>query len=212
MATLTALYTRIILDIDRDDMGSGGSLEQAKIDAVADAIAQYKMEQFWFNRASGSGNTSADDATLAMPSGVFYPNVVSYDGEALVRVPLHEIEHRTETGIPEYWAENEDTIQLWPIPDGVYAITVNGLADIDAPASGGDSNIWTTEAYNLILNAAKRILAEGPLHWPERVGSFLAAEERALKALRRESMHRRAAKLRSDLPPGRMIFDINRGW
>ena len=96
MATLKQLYTRIILDIDRDDMGTGQALDQAKIDAVADAIAQYKMEAFWFNRASGSGNTSADDATLAMPSGVFVPNVVAYDGEALVRVPLHEIEHRTD--------------------------------------------------------------------------------------------------------------------
>lgn len=212
MATLTQLYTRIILDIDRDDMGTSQALDQAKIDAVADAIAQYKMEAFWFNRASGSGNTSADDATLAMPSGVFVPNVVAYDGEALVRVPLHEIEHRTETGVPSHWAENEETIQLWPIPDGTYAISVYGLADIDAPAAGGDSNIWTTEAYNLILNAAKRILAEGPLQWPERVGSFLAAEDRALKALRRESRKRDRSPLRTDLPLSRGAFNINRGY
>lgn len=212
MATLDQLYTRIILDLDRDDMDAGEALVQAKVDAVADAIAQYKMEAFWFNRASGSGNTTADVATITIPSGVYVPNVVSYDGEALVRVPLHEIQHRTETGVPSYWAENEESIQLWPIPDGVYSISVYGLADIDAPASGGSSNIWTTEAYNLILNAAKRILCEGALQWPEKVASALAAEDRALMALRRESRRRDRSPLKTDLPLSRDAFNINRGW
>ena len=38
------LYARIILDLNRDDMGSGGELEQAKIDAVADAIELHAGE------------------------------------------------------------------------------------------------------------------------------------------------------------------------
>jgi hypothetical protein len=80
MATLTQLYTRIILDTNRDDMASGGELEQAKIDAVADAVEFHSDEQFWFNRASGSGNTTAADATLAMPTGVRVPSVVAYLG------------------------------------------------------------------------------------------------------------------------------------
>lgn len=211
MATLTQLYTRIILDLDRADMGSGGDLEQAKIDAVADAIAQYKLERLWFNRANGSGNTVADTATIAMPSGVYIPEVVSYDGEALVRVPLHEIQHRTETGVPSHWAENEETIQLWPIPDAVYAIKVYGSADIDAPAAGGDSNIWTVEGYSLILNAAKRILF-GVLRDPEGAAMAANAEDRALTILRRESARRWQSPRRSDVPQTRTTFNINRGY
>lgn len=210
MATLTALYTRIILDTNRDDMGSGGELEQAKIDAVADAIQHFKAEQFWFNRASGSGNTTADDATLAVPTGVHVPNVVSYNGGALVRVPLADIECRTETGVPSKWAENEEQIQLWPIPDAAYAISVYGTADIDAPATGNDSNIWTTEAYDLILAEAKVILCRGPLRDPEGLGLAKDARAEALSALRRESRRRSASPLQTDLLVGEP-FDIING-
>ena len=57
MATLAQLKTRIILEVDRDDLGSGGEAEQALIDACTDAIEHYSGEEFWFNRASGSGDT-----------------------------------------------------------------------------------------------------------------------------------------------------------
>lgn len=202
MATLTQLYTRIILDTNRDDMGSGGELEQAKIDAVVDAINHYKAEQFWFNRASGTSNTTAADATLTMPTGVYVPKTVSYLGCALRRVQLDEIEHRTETGVPQVWAENEEQIQLWPIPDGTYAIYVYGTADIDAPSSGGSSNIWTTEAYDLILNAAKISLYRGPLRDPEGLALAKDGLNEALGALQRETRQRARSGLLSDLPRG----------
>lgn len=201
MATLAQMYTRLILDLNRDDMGSGGELEQAKIDAVVDAINHYKAEQFWFNRASGSGNTTATDATLTMPTGVYVPKVVSYLGVELTRVPLDKIEHRTETGSPRQWAENEETAQLWPIPDGTYAIFVFGTADIDAPASGS-SNIWTVEAFDLILSEAKVILCRGPLRDIEGLALAKDARQDALDALLRESRRRSRAPLRSDIPAG----------
>lgn len=210
MATLTALYTRLILDLNRDDMGSGGELEQAKIDAVADAINHFKAEQFWFNRASGSGATTASDGTLTIPSGVHVPHVVAYSGNELTRVPLAQIEHKDDTGIPTQWAENEEQIQLWPIPDAAYTIYVYGTADIDAPASGAASNIWTTEAYDLILSEAKVILCRGPLRDPEGLAMAKDARAEALSALRRESRRRSAAPLQTDLVVGEP-FNITSG-
>lgn len=210
MATLTQLYTRIILDTNRDDMGTSGELEQAKIDAVVDAINHFKAEQFWFNRASGSGATTADDATLTIPTGVYVPKVVSHDGVALERVPLCDIEHRTETGPPSKWAENEEAIELWPIPDAAYTLYVYGTADIDAPASGATSNIWTTEAYDLILAEAKAILCRGPLRDIEGLALAKDARDEALSALRRESRRRGQSPLRSDLPLTGS-FNINTG-
>lgn len=209
MATLAQLYTRLILDTNRDDLGSGGELEQAKIDAVDAAIAQFKAEQFWFNRASGSGATTATDATLALPSGVYVPKVVSYSGQPLQRVPLCEIEHRTETGVPSKWAENEETIQLWPIPDAAYTISVFGTADTDAPASGS-SNIWTVEALELILAEAKVILCRGPLRDPEGLALAKDARDEALSFLRRESRRRSESQLRTELPIS-SSFNINTG-
>jgi hypothetical protein len=211
MATLTQLYTRIILDLNRGDMGASGELEQAKIDAVVDAIDKYKTEQFWFNRASGTGNTTAADATLTMPTGVYVPKMVTYLGRDLTRVGLDTIEARTETGRPTQWAEDEETIHLWPIPDATYALYVYGTADIDAPASGASSNIWTTEAYRLILNEAKMILCRGPLRDPEGLDLARDGRDDALAALRRESRNRDRAPLVTDIPPTREVYNINLG-
>lgn len=211
MATLTALYTRVILQTNRDDMGSGGALEQAKIDAVAQAVEDYSDWQFWFNRASGTGNTSASTATIAMPTGIRTPEVVTYLGAALNKVPLNEIEYRTETGIPSLWAEDEGTIHFWPIPNGTYAIYVYGTASTGVPASGSDSNIWTTEAYDLIVAATcKRLYRD---YFRDVDGATLAqvAEDRALAKLQRETRRRDIAPMYSDVPRSRYDYDINRG-
>lgn len=209
MATIDQLYTRIILDTNRDDMSSGGELEQAKIDAVTAAIDKHKAEPLWFNRASGSGVTSPANAALPIPSGVFVPAIVAYRGEALARVPLGDIEHRAETGLPTHWAANEETIQLWPIPDAAYTLFVYGTADIDAPAAG-EANIWTTQAYDLILAEAKAILCRGPLRDPEGLILAKDAREEALAALRRQSRTRSVSPLKTQLSISDH-FNINRG-
>ena len=210
MATLTQLYTRIILDLNRDDMGTSGELEQAKIDAVVAAINRHKAEQFWFNRASGTGNTTSTDATLTIPTGVYVPKMVTYLGRDLTRVGLDTIEARTETGRPTHWAEDEETIHLWPIPDATYALYVYGTADIDAPSAAAE-NIWTTEAYELILAEAKVILCRGPLRDPEGMQLAKDAREEALSFLRRESRSRDKAPLVTDIPPTREVYNINLG-
>lgn len=208
MATLAQLYARIILDTNRDDMGSGGESEQAKIDAVVDAINHYKAEQFWFNRASGTGGTTPATATIALPAGVYVPKVVSYEGEPLLRVPLDAIEYRTDVGPPSKWAESEGSIQLWPIPDAAYTLHFYGTADIDAPAAEGDSNIWTTEAYSLILNEAKAILYRGLLRDPEGLMLSKDARQETLTMLRRETRQRSTSGLTTDLPNMVGIYNI----
>ena len=215
MATLTALYTRIILDLNRDDMGSGGDLEQAKIDAVADAVEFYSDEQFWFNRASGTASTVASTATVALPTGVRLPTVVSYLGEPLRQVPLDrisEVYNATTplTGRPYWWAEDEGLIRLYPTPNAVYALSVYGLASTGVPAAGGDTNIWTTEALPLILARAKKILLRGPLRDPEGAALMAQAEDEALTKLRRETRRRGRSTLSTDLPAA-TGFNINTG-
>lgn len=207
MATIAQLYTRIILDTNRDDMGSGGELEQAKIDAVADAIATYASELFWFNRKTGTASTVASTATVALPSGMRIPLVVSYNQSPLRQVGLEDIEHLTSTGTPTAWAENEGVIQLSPIPDAVYSLKVTGIAELGVPAS---TNEWTTEAYKLILNEAKLTLYAGPLRDPEGAKLAMVMRDDALSALRRETRRRGRMGLVADLP-GSAAFNINTG-
>jgi hypothetical protein len=208
VATLTQLYTRLILDTNRDDMGSGGELEQAKIDAVADAIELHADEPFWFNRASGSVSTVAATATVALPAGIRVARKITRLGEALSKVPLEAIAGRTETGAPSRWAENDGAIQLWPIPDAVYSLSLFGTADLGVPAT---SNEWTSEGYRLILAEAKIILCRGSLRDPDGLALAKDARDEALAKLRRETMRRCGAAFRTDLPGASSSFSITRG-
>jgi hypothetical protein len=210
MGTLGQLYTRLILDTNRDDMAVGGELAQARIDAVADAVEQHADEQFWFNRSSATATTSAGDATLPLPAGIRIAGLIALAGEPLAKVPLERIEHRTETGRPARWAENEGTIQLWPIPDGAYALSIHGLASTAVPALESESNHWTSEAGRLILATAKKILYRGSLRDPEGYALARDEEEEALARLRRETRRRDRAGLAGDLPL-RGGFDIVAG-
>ncbi len=202
MATITQLYTRIILDTNRDDMGSGGELEQAKIDAVADAIENYADELFWFNRKSGTAPTVANTATVALPSGMRIPTLVNYLGSPLLKVPLEAIEAAQNVstptvGPPSQWAEDEGLIRLYPTPDAVYTIGVFGIAELGVPAT---TNEWSVEGYRLILAEAKKILYRGPLRDPE--GAALANDEiaEALTKLRRETRRRGVVSATTDIP------------
>lgn len=211
MATLDQFKTRIILATNRTDMGSGGALEQALIDSYTQAIENYSDYQFWFNRASGTGNTVAATATITMPTGIRNAEVVSYIGIALRKVPLNEIEYRTETGPPSLWAEDEGAIHFWPIPDAIYAMSVYGNDSAGVPASGSASTIWTTTAYDLIAQATLKILYRDYLRDADGATLAQAAEAEALAKLQRETTKRGIAPMSSDVPRGRYAFDITRG-
>lgn len=212
MASLAQLYTRLILDLNRDDMGAGGESEQAKIDAVADAIENYADELFWFNRKSGTLATAATVATSALPSGMRIPQIVTYLGSELLKVELGDIEAvyngtTPVTGIPSRWAEDAGTVHWWPTPDAVYSLPVYGIADLGVPAS---TNAWSTEAYNLILNEAKVLLCAGPLRDADGFALATNAVSRALAKLRRETRRRGSVRAMTDLPI-QQRYNINTG-
>lgn len=210
MATLDQLKTRIILEVDRDDLGAGGEAAQALVDAYGEAIDHYSSEEFWFNRASASANTVGGSAALSMPAGIRFAHSIARGGEALQKVSLSEIQHRTETGVPSHWAQSGGAIQLWPIPDAAYAITVHGLASTGIPTNGGESNIWTSEACHLIVARSKvalfRIFKEF-----DAMQAAQAEETEALSRLRSETRRRGASPLRSDVAASNPKFDIVRG-
>lgn len=213
MATLAELKTRIRLETNKDDIAASGEAAQALTDALTRAVEYYSTEQFWFNRASGSTNTVAGTATIALPSGVRYPTLAAYLQEPLIKTDLDKIEHLTTTGLPQYWAENESLIQLYPVPDAVYAIKIYGLASTALPDDAA-SNIWTSEALDLICARAKFILYRDIWRDMEGVQLAASAEGEALSRLRKETRRRGIAPLRSrgDEPwSARSSFNINRG-
>ena len=210
MATLDQLKTRIILEVDRDDLGPGAEAAQALIDACGEAIDHFSSELFWFNRASASANTVVGSAALAMPDGIRFAHGVAHSGEALQKVPLEEIQHRTETGVPSCWAQSGGAIQLWPIPGAAYAIIVHGLASTGIPASGGESNIWTSEACHLIVARSKVTLFRMFKEY-DAMQAAQAEEAEALSRLRSETRRRGVSPLRCEVAVSNPTFNIIRG-
>ena len=198
MATLDQLYTRLILDLNRDDMGAGGELEQAKIDAVADAIEGHADELFWFNRTNGTASTVAGSASVALPAGMRIAELVTWLGAALPKVALAAIEAAVNpavplAGPPAQWAEEAGAIHLFPTPNAAYALGVYGLAELGVPGSGSGANGWTNEGFRLILAEAKKILCRGPLRDPDGLALAKDAAAEALTKLRRETRRRGVA-------------------
>lgn len=197
MATIAEFKIRIIAETNRDDMGSGGELETVLANTIARAIDFHADELFWFNRKTGTANTVASTATVALPTGMRIAQAVSYNQSPLLKVALADIEHLTTAGQPSLWAENEGLIQLSPVPDAVYALSVYGVADLGVPAS---TNEWTTEAQDLIAATTRKILYRDVLRDIDGYNLSRAAEEEELTKLRRETRRRGRVGLSTDLP------------
>jgi len=214
MATLLELKTRIRLETNKDDIASGGEAEAALTTAIARAIEYYSDEAFWFNRDSGPSPTTSGTAYVSVPYAVRIPETVSCNGVPLQKVSLSQIEPLTDRGQPSHWAENGGIIQLWPIPDATYSLSVHGIAQIDAPESDGDETVWTNEAYDLIAARTRFLLFRDIWRGVEGVQLAASAEGEALSRLRKETRRRGIAPLRStgDEPwSARSSFNINRG-
>jgi len=218
MATLDELKARIRLETNRDDIAASGEAEGALTTAIVQAIEYYSDEPFWFNHygatITAAANTTGGVDYVAIPATIRVPQKVSFDGEDLQRVDLAAIEARTDAGRPTRWAASGDTIALWPVPDAAYALAVFGIAKVAIPGSGGASNIWTTEANDLVTARAKFLLYRDVWRDNDGVQFAAQAEGEALSRLRKETRRRTMVPLRStgDEPwSAPSQFNINRG-
>jgi len=211
MATLDDLKTRIRLETGKDDIADGGEAEAALDTAIERAVEFYAERRFWFNQDSGTASTVASTAYVNTPYAVRVPEVVSYSGTALRKRSLSEFQHLTDTGQPLYWDERGDRIYLYPIPNAVYALSVYGIAQIDAPTSGSDETVWTNEAYDLIAARTRFLLYRDQWTDMDRMTLAAQAEAEALDRLETESRRRSRTMLRhkSEAPWLRAITDSN---
>lgn len=200
MATLADLKTRIAEELVRDDMGTDGDNEDALDRACDSAISYYADELQWFNDSTGTATTVASTATVSLPTGMRYATQVSYLEEPLTKAKLDDILIYDDTGPPSHWAMDGSTIRLFPIPDGAYSLSVQGVADFDDVT-------FPPEHYDLIAARVKVILLRFPLRDPEGLALARDEENDALQRVRRESRKRRVVPLKTEL--GGRSYNIN---
>lgn len=212
MADLTALKLEIATEMDRDDIAVSGALESTLLKHIQDACEYFSDTKFWFNSVVVSVNTAAATQTVAIPSTVRIVERVTIpaSGVELQEVQIDDLPDGSESGVPSRYAYYNDNLRLWPIPAGIYALRLYGIAKVAAPSSGSDSSIWTNEASRLIRARTKMTLWRGVFRDPD--GAQLAQAEviEELARLQRETMRRLVSPLRvpSDFAAMRQNYSL----
>lgn len=196
MATYLELRTRIITELARDDLED--DLATTLVKHCERACEYYADRKFWFNSVITTATTSANTATVTIPSGVRVierVTVPAYDVE-LREVTLTGLGDDTVYALPDRYSYYNDTIRFYPIPDQAYTLNIYSISQVDAPSDDGDTNIWTTEAEDLIVGHVKATLARSVFRDPEGYQLFAGERQDALARLRRETAKRLETPLR----------------
>lgn len=198
MTTLATLKAQIADDLDRSD----GSIDSQIATEITNAIRHYQRHRFYFNEtrdvtfstvASQTAYDSTDAAAIPYAVRIDQAHItVSGQRHELTRRDFYELETLYDTtaasGEPYEYAYYDQQVWLYPIPNAVYTVRLLGLFRIDGPASDSEAgNPWMTEAFELIRCRAKVYLAAHKLYDQQLAATMQAAEEDALRLLRKDT-------------------------
>ena len=192
MSTYATMRTRIEDEIARSDLTTNVNR------AILSAIEHYKDERFWFNELRDTASTASGTQNYLMPDAAAERPLIRADRLTITvnsniidlgdPRPHDEIVRLTtsssRTGIPDRWSMYQDSIWLYPIPNGTYTLTLWYVGQLAALSADADTNAWTVEAEALIRAAAKRILYEDVIRDYDMANRMELAEQRALSRLR----------------------------
>jgi hypothetical protein len=209
MTTLLDLKTRIIAEMVRDDLSD--DLADQLLIHIQRACEYYADEKFWFNSIIASAVTVEGTATVNVPATMRRVDRVSIPAyyTDLIEVTLMDLGTDTTQSIPRGYAYYNDALKFYPIPDAVYTLSLQGLAQVDAPAVNADTSIWTNEAQDLIVARTKMTLYRGQFRDAEGTTLAIAETQEAFGKLKRETARRLETKLR--VRDRKQPFDINVG-
>lgn len=154
--------------------GTGLALSPIK-QAIQTAIAKWEREHFYFNEVE-TINTLIAPSMATVVGQEFYTsstwatltNEIHIDKIwILVSQNRYTLNPRTEqyladtsvqpsnSGQPVDYSYYAKTVRLYPIPDGVYPISMEGTQKFASLVNDSDTNIWTTDGVDLIKAEAK---------------------------------------------------------
>lgn len=168
---------------DRQDLLSplsDSSLSLSPIqNAIQSAIAKWEREPFYFNEVYEQNlfntvigqelYTSAAAAMIATSPDLLKLHVLISSNRYPLRPRTWQYLEDTSvnplvTGQPIDYAYLAEQLRFYPIPDGVYPITLSGTQRLTNLVNPTDANVWTQDAYDLIRSEAKLILAREVLN------------------------------------------------
>ena len=175
MATLAEMKAAIADDID----DTSGEYASQIATAITRAIAYCERATYYFNEtrdltfstvASQSLYDSSDLADIATLVRLQAAYVTDTGGQihALDRIDPKQMEilqdSSASSGEPTCFSYFASALRLYPVPDQAYTVRLQaGPYRLAALSGDSDSNVWTTEAYDLVKARAKYILAKDTL-------------------------------------------------
>lgn len=210
-----------------DELANDGDITTAQIkNAILSSIADYAGEQFWFNEATATFSTVANQelygsaALSDIPTiikilsmrinstGTFTTYLNGVDNDT-----IEDIQDGTVKGAPNFYSRFANQIRLYPIPNAVWSIKISYITTLTALSADSDSNAWTNDAEEVIRQAAKKRLAADILHSDEIAVRCQAMEDKAYDGLRMENRNRRSQqRLRTEFPLTNRTYNIYSGW
>lgn len=178
MTTYGIMQDRIADELARSDLTS-----QIKL-AIQTAIDHYEREPFYFNEATGTFATVADQEYYSSTDAAFIATLAEIHsmrvtvGSQPLRLepqPWSWFEDRatgTYTGYPYNYVYYKQNIRLYPIPDDAYTVTVGYVARPATLSTTADTNVWMTDGEELIRLRAKIDLHMNVIREPTSAGEI----------------------------------------
>lgn len=170
MTTRATMKSEIADDMERDVTADGARI----LSAISSAIKFYQPRRFYFNESrSVTFSTVAGTDTYNFGSGSditteFYridACVITEGANNHIVSPRDYTEFETliDAGAtqnrPHNYAYINRALRFYPVPDAVYTVRLTGHIKAAEPAADDTaSNVWFTEAYELIRCRAKSYL------------------------------------------------------
>jgi hypothetical protein len=159
--TYSDCYLRIIDELD----ASGETSVTARVQLeILSAIRHYNMDQFWFEEAQATASTVASTATIAVPTDLVAIQSldITYNSHPypLDRRSWDWYEERAgsdtaRTSVPTDYVYYRDQLYLYPIPNGVYTLTMAYTKVLSALSGATDTNAFLSTGEEMIRARAR---------------------------------------------------------
>lgn len=207
-------YGTMVDRIEDEIADTSGNLETQIQRAIKSAIAHYQRRRFYFNEKVATFSTVAAQQWYSSSDLSDIPNIVEIDRMAItIGSTNYPLNARSQQWIEDMYVGTSDTgdltdyayyrqqIRLYPIPTAVRTITLSYVYQPSALSASTDSNVWTTDAEELIRQRAKAVLkvdvlnddraaAEAVARTASRLPGLSALEGAAFEALVDETTRR----------------------
>lgn len=210
MASYVQVQNRIANEVRNVSTAATSDIQTEIQNAILSAVAHYERQRFYFSELRSETFSTADGQEFyGTADNANIPNLAFIDSLTMTinstqRWRLKEREwewfedYAFDTsfeGDPEYYCYYGRQIRLGPIPNAVRTIRISGVWRLTALSADGDSNVWTTEAEELIRSRAKWDIWRNVLKEEQQAQICKTSEMEALAALQRETTQRLSARV-----------------